>query len=34
LFSEKGADCEHRGDRVILRGQATTVVESRLRIGF
>lgn len=27
-------DCEHRGDRVLLRGQATTVVESRLRIGF
>lgn len=25
-------DCEHRGDRVRLRGQATTVVESRLRI--
>ncbi len=25
-------DCEHRGDRVLLRGRATTVVESRLRI--
>jgi PhzF family phenazine biosynthesis protein len=25
-------DCEHRGDRVLLRGQAVTVVESRLRV--
>jgi predicted PhzF superfamily epimerase YddE/YHI9 len=25
-------DCEVRGDRVILRGQAVTVVESRLRV--
>ena len=25
-------DCEHRGDRVLLRGQAVTVIESRLRI--
>jgi PhzF family phenazine biosynthesis protein len=25
-------DCEHRGERVLLRGKATTVVESRLRV--
>jgi PhzF family phenazine biosynthesis protein len=25
-------DCEHRGDRVLLRGQGVTVIESRLRI--
>jgi PhzF family phenazine biosynthesis protein len=25
-------DCEHRGDRVLLRGQAVTMLESRLRI--
>lgn len=30
----RGGDlqCEHRGDRVLLRGQAVTVVESRLRV--
>ena len=25
-------DCEAKGDRVILRGQAVTVMESRLRL--
>lgn len=33
-FPGRGGDleCEHRGDRVLLRGQAVTTVESRLRI--
>jgi predicted PhzF superfamily epimerase YddE/YHI9 len=25
-------DCEHRGDRVLLRGKAVTVIESILRL--
>jgi PhzF family phenazine biosynthesis protein len=34
-FPGRGGDleCEVRGDRVLLRGQAVTVVESRLRLG-
>jgi predicted PhzF superfamily epimerase YddE/YHI9 len=33
-FPGRGADmeCEVVGDRVLIRGQATTVVESRLRL--
>jgi predicted PhzF superfamily epimerase YddE/YHI9 len=33
-FPGRGGDlaCEHRGERVLLRGQAVTVIESRLRI--
>ena len=33
-YPGRGADleCEHRGERVLLRGRAVTVVESRLRI--
>jgi predicted PhzF superfamily epimerase YddE/YHI9 len=33
-YPGRGGDleCEHRGERVLLRGRATTVVESRLRI--
>ncbi|MDP1739317.1 MAG: PhzF family phenazine biosynthesis protein [Caulobacter sp.] len=33
-YPGRGGDlnCEHRGDRVLLRGQAVTVVESRLRL--
>jgi len=33
-YPGRGGDleCEHRGDRVLLRGSAVTVVESRLRI--
>lgn len=32
-YPGRGADlqCEHRGERVLLRGQAVTVIESRLR---
>jgi len=32
-YPGRGGDleCEHRGDRVLLRGQATTMMESRLR---
>jgi PhzF family phenazine biosynthesis protein len=26
-------DCEHRGERVLLRGQAVTVLEGQLRVG-
>ncbi|MDP1631373.1 MAG: PhzF family phenazine biosynthesis protein [Caulobacter sp.] len=33
-YPGRGGDlnCEHRGDRVLLRGQAVTVIESRLRL--
>ena len=33
-YPGRGGDieCEHRGDRVLLRGQAVTVVDSRLRL--
>lgn len=33
-YPGRGADleCEHRGDRVLLRGDAQTVIESRLRV--
>jgi PhzF family phenazine biosynthesis protein len=35
-YPGRGGDleCEHAGDRVLLRGQATTVVESRLRLSL
>jgi predicted PhzF superfamily epimerase YddE/YHI9 len=34
-FPGRGADleCEVRGDRVLVRGRAVTVVESHLRLG-
>jgi len=33
-YPGRGGDlnCEYRGDRVLLRGQAVTVIESRLRL--
>jgi predicted PhzF superfamily epimerase YddE/YHI9 len=33
-YPGRGGDleCEHRGDRVALRGQAVTIVEGRLRL--
>ena len=35
-YPGRGGDiaCEHRGERVLLRGQAVTVIESRLRLAI